>query len=144
MTSVVLEEIPKRVTLAVEISNCQGSCVGCHSPWLKTDMGEELTPEIVDALIEDNFGVNCFLLLGEGNDKDAVLRLAEHLKNAHPKIERALYSGRENVEEELWQIFDYVKVGPYIEEYGPLNSPTTNQHLFYHRNDITSVFWRKR
>ena len=51
MTSVVLEEIPDRVTLAVDISNCQGSCVGCHSPFLRKDIGEELTEETVDALI---------------------------------------------------------------------------------------------
>ena len=42
MTSVVIEEIPDRVTLAVDISNCQGNCVGCHSPFLKEDIGEEL------------------------------------------------------------------------------------------------------
>ena len=39
MTSVVIEEIPDRVTLAVDISNCQGNCIGCHSPFLKTDVG---------------------------------------------------------------------------------------------------------
>ena len=68
LTDVVLEEIPDKVTLAVEISNCRGSCIGCHSPFLKQDIGVELTPDAVDRLIADNFGVNCFLLLGEGND----------------------------------------------------------------------------
>ena len=61
MTSVVIEEIPDKLTLAVEISNCQGNCIGCHSPFLKSDIGEELTPERVSALLADNFGVNCFL-----------------------------------------------------------------------------------
>ena len=28
MTSVVLEEIPDRLTLAVEVSNCRGNCPG--------------------------------------------------------------------------------------------------------------------
>ena len=127
MTNVVLEEIPDRVTLAVEISNCQGSCVGCHSPWLKTDVGEPLTEAAIDALIADNFGVNCFLLLGEGNDHEAVLRIADHLRTKHPTLERAIYSGRTAVENEIFEAFDYVKVGPYIAEYGPLNKETTNQ-----------------
>ena len=47
LTDIVLEEIPDKVTLAVEITNCQGSCPGCHSPFLKQDIGEELTPAIV-------------------------------------------------------------------------------------------------
>lgn len=143
MTNIVLEEIPDRVTLAVEISNCQGSCVGCHSPFLKQDIGEELTAEVVDSLIAANFGVNCFLLLGEGKDPAAVLAIAEHLRARHPRIARAIYSGRESVEPELYDAFDYVKVGPYKAEFGPLNERTTNQRLYYHREDITSRFWHK-
>ena len=80
MTSVVIEEIPDRVTLAVDISNCQGNCVGCHSPFLKEDIGEELTNEIIDKLVADNFGVNCFLFLGEGNDPEALIALADHVR----------------------------------------------------------------
>lgn len=144
MTSVVLEEIPDRITLALEISNCQGNCVGCHSPFLRTDIGEELTPDVVDALIADNFGVNCFLLLGEGNDLQALLGIARHLRERHPRIETALYSGRESVpEQEIWDLFDYVKTGPYKAECGPLNSRTTNQRLYHHGEDITSRFWHR-
>ena len=143
MTSVVLEEIPDRVTLAVDISNCQGSCVGCHSPFLKLDIGEELTAAKVDALIADNFGVNCFLFLGEGRDPEALLALAAHIRERHPKLEIALYSGRDEVEPAVWETFDDVKVGPFRPECGPLNERTTNQRLYHHREDITSRFWRK-
>lgn len=143
MTSVVLEEIPDRVSLAVDISNCRGNCVGCHSPFLKKDIGEELTPEIIDALIADNFGVDCFLFLGEGKDPAALLALATHIRSAHPSLALALYSGREDVEPEYWEAFDYVKVGPYRPEFGPLNERTTNQRLYYHKENITSRFWRK-
>ena len=143
MTSVVLEEIPDRVSLAVDISNCLGNCTGCHSPFLKLDIGEELTPGVVDALVADNFGVNCFLFLGEGNDPAALLALAAHLRAAHPELELALYSGREDVEPELWDAFDYIKVGPYRPECGPLNSRSTNQRLYRHREDITSRFWHR-
>ncbi|NLZ20204.1 MAG: anaerobic ribonucleoside-triphosphate reductase activating protein [Bacteroidales bacterium] len=143
LTDIVLEEIPDRVTLAVEISNCRGSCPGCHSPFLKLDLGEELTPEAVDRLIADNFGVDCFLLLGEGNDLQALLGIAEHLRRHHPEIRRAVYSGRPQVEPEVYAAFDYVKVGPYVEELGPLNKPTTNQRLYYHGEDITFRFWHR-
>ena len=143
LTDIVLEEIPDRVTLAVEISNCRGSCPGCHSPFLQQDIGEELTPKVVDALIADNYGVNCFLLLGEGCDPEALLRIAAYLREHHPEVERAVYSGRKSVDAALFDAFDYVKVGPYIAELGPLNEPTTNQRLYYHREDITSRFWHK-
>ena len=143
LTDIVLEEIPDRVTLAVEISNCRGSCPGCHSPFLKQDLGVELTPAAVDKLIADNFGVNCFLLLGEGRDLQALLGIAAFLKKYHPEVERAVYSGRTEVEPEVWAAFDYVKLGPYVESLGPLNEPTTNQRLYHHGEDITSRFWHK-
>ena len=143
LTDIVLEEIPDRVTLAVEISNCRGSCPGCHSPFLKQDLGVELTPQAVDKLIADNFGVNCFLLLGEGRDLQALLGIAAFLKEYHPEVERAVYSGRTEVEPEVWEAFDYVKVGPYVEALGPLNEPTTNQRLYHHGEDITPRFWHR-
>ena len=143
LTDVVLEEIPDKVTLAVEISNCRGSCIGCHSPFLKQAIGVELTPDAVDRLIADNFGVNCFLLLGEGKDPEALLRIAEHLRVHHPDLERAVYSGRPEVEPEIYAAFDYVKVGPYVAELGPLNERTTNQRLYHHGEDITFRFWHK-
>lgn len=148
MTSVVIEEIPDRVTLAVDISNCQGNCVGCHSPFLKTDIGEELTEDVIDRLVSDNYGVNCFLFLGEGNDRAALLRLASHVRSIG--LEVAVYSGRKAVEDSLFDSFDYVKVGPYIESFGPLNSKSTNQRLYKvtHEesgqrclSDITFRFW---
>jgi anaerobic ribonucleoside-triphosphate reductase activating protein len=128
MTSVVLEEIPDRVSLAVDISCCRGNCVGCHSPFLKLDIGEELTTEVIDKLVADNFGVNCFLFLGEGQDPSALLALAAHVRAKGLAV--ALYSGREEVEPEFWEAFDYLKIGPYRPECGPLNKPTTNQRLY--------------
>lgn len=143
LTDTVIEEIPHRVTLAVEVTNCRGNCPGCHSPFLKQDIGEELTPAVIDSLIADNFGINCFLFLGEGKDTAALLSLARHIKTVHPGVETAVYSGREKVEDSFAEVFDYIKVGPYIQALGPLNSPTTNQRLYYHGQDITSHFWKK-
>ena len=61
MTNVVLEEIPDRLTLAIDISNCTGLCEGCHSPFLRRDVGVELTPEAIDSLIAGNFEIQNML-----------------------------------------------------------------------------------
>lgn len=153
MTSVVMEEIPDMVTLAVDISNCTGLCEGCHSPFLRKDVGVELTPAVIDKLLAGNFGVNCFLFLGEGNDREALMSVASYIRTAYPDLSLAIYSGRENVEDDIYALFDYVKVGPYRPDCGPLNSTTTNQRLYrvshhdgqcrFTLQDITSRFWHR-
>ena len=146
-TSVVLEEIPGKVSLAIDITNCPMRCPGCHSPFLQTDTGEELTTDILDALIADNFGVNCILFFGEGQDDGRFLDLAWHIRDNYPNMEVALYSGRPEVPNTYWRVFHYIKTGPYIEKLGPLNSPSTNQRLYkvegHRRIDITSRFWKR-
>lgn len=141
MTSVVFEEIPDKVTLAVNVSNCQNHCKGCHSSFLAKNIGDELTTDVIDELMKKNNGVNCFLFLGEGNDKDELLKLNKYIKDNY-NIETAVYSGRDEVEDDMFSEFDFVKVGAYREEYGALNIKTTNQRLFYHKKDITYKFWR--
>ena len=155
---VVFEEIPDEVTLAIEITNCPGMCEGCHSPWLKEDIGEELTPETLRRLIDENRGVTCVCFMGEGKDPRALkyLALSVRLRSDYP-YRTALYSGRNEVEEDYDTYFDYIKVGPYIPKYGPLNKETTNQRLYKieerfgtdfaevetTRHDITYKFWKK-
>lgn len=152
---VTFEEVPTEVTLSLSISNCQGKCPGCHSPELRCNIGTELTNEKLDELIMKNSGISCVLLLGEGNDKEELIKLADRVRN-HWKLSVALYSGRERIEDDLWEHFDYVKIGPYVESLGPLNKVTTNQRLYRYSpwfsdvscghkgwRDITSMFWRK-
>ena len=155
--SVVFNEIPDEVTLAIEITNCPGHCEGCHSPWLREDIGEELTPETLRRLIDENRGVTCVCFMGEGKDPRALkyLALSVRLRSDYP-YRTALYSGRNEVEKEYDTYFDYIKVGPYIPKYGPLNKETTNQRLYKIeerfgtdfdvetiRHDITYKFWKK-
>jgi anaerobic ribonucleoside-triphosphate reductase activating protein len=149
---VVFEEIPDEVTLAIEITNCPGMCVGCHSPWLRDDIGDELTPDKLFELIDSNKGITCVCFMGEGKDPEALKWLAMDVRVRYPHIKTALYSGRTEVEPEYDSFFDYIKVGPYIPEFGPLNNKDTNQRLYEivprgnglqpERVDITYKFWR--
>ena len=142
---IVFEEIPDMVSLALNITNCQNNCVGCHSPELRFNNGEELTEEIIDKLINENYGVDCFLFMGEGKDRWRLLELAKYIKHNY-NLKVAIYSGRNSVELDFYEVFDYIKVGEYKEEYGPLNKETTNQRLYEITSnnviDITSKFWK--
>lgn len=143
---VVFEEIPDRISLAVNITNCQNNCIGCHSPELRLNNGEELTEEVIDKLIKENYGIDCFLFMGEGKDYSRLMELARFIKENY-SIKVAIYSGRDKVENEYYGLFDYVKVGGYKEECGPLNKETTNQRLYEigadEIKDITYKFWKK-
>ena len=61
----------------------------------------------------------------------------------------AWYSGRPQYPDGFRRsAFDFVKLGPYIPDRGPLNKKTTNQRLYHllpdgRDEDITSRFWRK-
>ena len=142
---IVFEEIPDRVSLAVNITNCQNNCIGCHSPELRLNNGEELTEEIIDKLIKENYGIDCFLFMGEGKDYSRLMELVRYIKENY-SIKVAIYSGRDEVEIEYYGLFDYVKVGSYKEECGPLNKETTNQQLYEIGangiKDITYKFWK--
>lgn len=142
---IVFEEIPDRVSLAVNITNCQNNCIGCHSPELRLNNGEELTEGMVDKLIKENYGIDCFLFMGEGKDRERLLELAKYIKHNY-NLKVAIYSGRNNVEFDFYEVFDYIKVGEYKKEFGPLNQETTNQRLYEITSnnviDITSKFWK--
>lgn len=143
-SQVTFEELPTEVTLSLSISDCQNRCLGCHSPELRGNIGIELTDAELKRLINKNSGVNCVLLLGEGNDKGRLVELAGLIRSIGLKA--ALYSGRDEVEENLFQVFDYIKVGRWDERFGPLNSRTTNQILYKIENNqrinITEKFWK--
>lgn len=157
-TSVVFSEIPDEIALAINISNCPHHCPGCHSPYLREDIGEELTSETLNNLIDENRGVTCIAFMGEGKDPEALKRLAFGIKlRSDFPYKVALYSGRDEVEEDYDRYFDYIKIGPYISERGPLNKETTNQRLYEitreydpvtfeciktERKDITYKFWK--
>ena len=149
---IVFQEIPGEVTLALNLSNCPCHCPGCHSPHLAEDIGEVLDEELLDGLIARYKGlITCVAFMGGDAEPSEVARLAAHIKG----VKTAWYSGRPADPNNLGSLghlgrldnFDFVKFGPYIEEFGGLKSEKTNQRLYKRVGDswedITSLFWRK-
>ena len=145
---IVFQEFPDEVTLAVNLSRCPNLCPGCHSAYLQGDIGEELTPERLAALADSYAGdLTCVALMGGDNDPAAVGRLARAVKRKYgDRLKTGWYSGRDEWPADR-AAFNYVKLGPYRAEQGPLKSPTTNQRLYRQSadgtfEDITRRFWQ--
>lgn len=138
------QEVPDEISLCINITNCPNNCIGCHSPYLAEDIGEELTPEELSRLIMKNKGITCVCLMGGDNDPKQINSLAKVIKSLYP-YKVAWYSGSTKLAPEIIiHNFDYIKLGPYIEEFGPLNNPNTNQRMFKMPDieDITYKFWK--
>ena len=157
-TDIVFQEIPDEVTLAVNLSGCPCHCPGCHSKYLWGNEGEPLTDEALDHLLASQpSGVSCVALMGGDAEPAEVDGIATRLKERHPKLKTAWYSGRSILAKEVnLDHLDYVKLGPYLSHLGPLKSPKTNQRLYLvqHRrdtepgnantlHDLTPHFWKK-
>ena len=129
---IVCQEIPDEISLAVNISCCPNRCPGCHSPWLWEDKGEEMTEELLTAMIDRYASaITCFCFMGGDADPAEVERLARWIKSRYPGLKTAWYSGKESLPKDFdLYTMNFVKIGPFIEALGGLKSPDTNQALY--------------
>ena len=150
-TGVVFQEIPDEVTLSINISNCPCHCLGCHSEYLWSDIGEPLNIMSLSMMLRQ-YGddVTCISFMGGDATPAEVNELAAWVRREYPDLAVAWYSGRSILSRLIdLRNFDYIKLGPYVERLGPLNNPTTNQRLYkvmkdLTLKDITSKFWKKK
>lgn len=148
-TDVVFQEIPNETTLAINISNCPCHCKGCHSAYLAEDIGDYLDLGALMRLIDKNEGITCVAFMGGDSEPQSINMLAGIIRTKG--LLTAWYSGRQELAKEIeLRNFNFIKLGPYIEELGGLKSPTTNQRLYevkmskpiYGLEDITNIFWK--
>ena len=148
---VTFAEIPDEITLAINISNCPCHCEGCHSPYLAEDIGEPLDLQHLTDLIDGNRGISCVCIMGGDANPSEVDDIAQDIREYYPNLKVGWYSGRQELSKEVDLCnFNYVKLGPYIKERGPLNCKTTNQVMLeidvvqntVFTKDITAKFWK--
>lgn len=144
---ICFQEVPNETTLSFSISNCPHHCKGCHSSYLAEDIGIPLLNVLREKMEYHKGLITCVLFLGGDDEKQAddLLKCVNVCKEYGVKT--ALYSGATSIPDYLWNFFDYVKIGPYVEELGALDSPLTNQRMYKrvgsHWEDITKVFLKK-
>ena len=154
-TQVTFSEVPDEITLCINITGCKIGCKNCHSSYLAEDIGEPLNLDNLVKLIEDNQGITCIAFMGGDASPLDINTLAQWVKINYP-LKVAWYSGKQELSKEIdLQYFGFIKLGPYIEELGPLNSKTTNQKMYkvvpnhyedgttgYELEDITYKFYK--
>lgn len=131
---IVFQEVPDHISLAFYVCGCPLKCPGCHSPELWTEKsGFPLTQGLFLHLLNKYKGkADCILFLGgEWHQTEVVSFLKEAREHGY---KTALYTGLERVTGELESQLNFLKTGPWRQELGGLNSPTTNQVF----KDVTS------
>lgn len=147
---VTLTELPNEIAVYFEVGNCQQKCKGCHSPHLwTTDLAEWLNIADMRKYIESQKGATAVLFMGgttnwDIHPKEFLERIVKPLSKDYPI---GLYHGDAPFMYDRGNL-TWIKTGRYIECQGGLDSPTTNQRMYYKTPlnewiDITKWFTRK-
>lgn len=120
---------------------------GDNDPGLVSHYAGLIKNEKVRKVVK-NAVINCDINIPEKRiyiPKGDSLNIVEY---ANRPIKVGWYSGRQELSNDIdLDNFDFIKLGPYLKEYGPLNCNTTNQKFYKivdgNMIDITYKFWRK-
>ncbi|MBP1663288.1 MAG: anaerobic ribonucleoside-triphosphate reductase activating protein [Bacteroidetes bacterium] len=148
--NIVFQEVPGEITLAINLTNCPNGCKGCHSSYLQENTGKILNENVIEILLK-KYGdaITCICFMGGDSDSQTVEKLSLYVRNYSGfRLKTAWYSGRAELPESCsLDNFNFIKLGPYVENLGGLASPTTNQHFYRIENsnliDETHHFQRK-
>ncbi|MFC3152062.1 anaerobic ribonucleoside-triphosphate reductase activating protein [Litoribrevibacter euphylliae] len=126
---VVFQELPHHISLAFTIHGCPFACAGCHSEhtW-DAESGNALTDDAFLAYLSQYQGlISAVVFLGGEWNRQA---LTNKLKLAKAQgLTTCLYTGGNHVARSLRAHLDFVKLGPWIETLGGLDSTITNQRF---------------
>lgn len=162
--SVVFQEVPGEVSLAINISGCQHHCPDCHSKYLWSNEGAAFLKRDLNFILSKYEGlITCVCFMGGDHNLYELEAVLKYVKNRGLKT--CLYTGYELHElshasgfGSLIKYLDFLKTGRYISERGNLSTPTTNQRFYeifsyedtnkleekYELKDITYKFQEKR
>ena len=129
--SIVFQEVPDEVTLAINISGCPHKCEGCHSKYLWEYEGNYISDDL-DMLIEKYKGlITCVCFMGGDQNISELTNLSMTVRQHNLRV--ALYSGLDDNGVSLvplYKRFDYIKTGRYHHDLGGLDKITTNQRMY--------------
>lgn len=141
--AVTLREVPKHISLVLNISQCPFRCTGCHTPELQDSSGVFLSIDLLDQLINENEGITVVTFMGGNQFTQELIDLLLHVK--HRGLKTCLYTGSDKVSISILSLLDYIKLGKYKENLGGLESKRTNQRFINIINGkvLNNKFWPK-
>ena len=153
--TIVAQEVPDELSLAIVIAGCDKKCPGCHSQYSWEDKGQPLLDHLPIMLSQYAKYISCVCLMGGDQDQHELILACRKIHEANLKT--CLYTGLDEMSQlnlRLLDELDYVKLGRYDQNLGPLNSPTTNQRMYKKEYspfgddevwiDITERFWPRQ
>ena len=137
--SIVFQEVPDEVTLAINISGCPHRCEGCHSKYLWEYEGNYISDDLESLIEKYDELITCVCFMGGDQNQN---ELSDLLTVTHKHgLKTALYTGIDfmgDLSIKVLQNLDYCKIGHYDDNCGGLNNKNTNQKMFarYFGTDI--------
>lgn len=124
---IIFQEVPNHISLTFYVCGCNLRCPGCHSPeFWPEHSGFLLTQELyLSLLAKYQNRIDCVLFLGGEWRQDELIKFLQVARAQHLKT--ALYTGQEEVSEELKENLTFLKTGSWKSNLGGLSSVTTNQ-----------------
>lgn len=138
--SIVFQEVPNEVSLAINITECPHHCDGCHSDYLSKNTGRYVDDDLPSILEVYKDMITCVCFMGGDqhienlNDWLVRIKYQYHLKTC-------VYSGCDDIEvfKDSLILLDYLKIGRYDKTKGGLDSETTNQKFYKVKNFDTQI-----
>lgn len=126
---VSLQEVPGEISLIFQITGCPHQCAGCHSAELWSNLGAELTfPKFKSELQRYEGLLTCVCFFGGEWAQDSLFCFLKYAQQCGYKT--CLYSGAVTISPDFYKYLNYLKLGPWIQALGGLDSKNTNQ-IFY-------------
>ena len=149
--SIVFQEVPDEVTLAINISGCPHKCEGCHSKYLWEYEGNYISDDLKGLIEKYKDLITCVCFMGGDQNP---YELVDLLNKIHRRgLKTALYTGEDSLQNIAFRILcnlDYCKIGHYDQTVGGLDSKNTNQRMLVWDmqenkwKDITYKFWTNK
>jgi len=113
--TIVFQEVPDEISLAINISGCPYKCRGCHSQYLWEYRGNFISEDLDSLLDKYKNYITCVCFMGGDQNIEELKSLLERVKKAG--LTTCLYTGCEHLYDlkQIINVCDYIKCGKYDE-----------------------------
>jgi len=139
--TITYQEVPDKICFTIFVAGCKNNCKNCSWKGKFDKISNFGLEDFEKEIKEKKDYVDVIVFLG-GEWLD---NFVDYLKVAKRNgFETCLYTGLDDVNNEIKSNLDYLKVGKYIEERGSLFSRNTNQRFYDLKNNKEIKFYEQQ